>query len=187
MLSDRLQKPSNFSELTPEHQKFINEVIELQLNHPLKKINEFTKESLGNISNYLSGKKTPGERFLQRFYKFYKKEENILEDPEYILEVNEPEVPYNKHENSTLKAILKMANANELLAQSNKILAENNRDLIVLMKTTANGAERTLADVDSKFAALLELIADAAVDAKKYKSKHEAVFSLSKLYHDRVH
>lgn len=95
---------------------------------------------------------------------------------------NDPEQPYTTTDWSK-ETMLKLANANEILAKAHYNIAESNKDLVQMLKAATVGEKKeTFVDFDTMFGNLLGLIADILSD-KKPKSKNEVAALLSRVYH----
>jgi hypothetical protein len=82
----------------------------------------------------------------------------------------------------SMKTIYSLAQSNKQIAESNASLSRSNEELVMMMKATVNVQKQTDLNVSTRFADLLELIAEIGSGKKKWMSKQEAVAELSKRF-----
>lgn len=81
-----------------------------------------------------------------------------------------------------MRTIYSLAESNKQIAESNASLSRSNEELVIMIKSTVNGAPQTDATLSTKWTDLLELLAEIGTGKKRWLSKQEAVAELSKRF-----
>lgn len=100
-------------------QRFLEDVKKLDLKFPVATIAKETGYSTGNVSEYLSGKREPTERFLKKFYK-----SDLFKD-KLILE--EPEVTYNYWRAETERAQQQLVDMRKEIETLRSMISDKDR------------------------------------------------------------
>jgi len=110
----------------PMPEQFIRHVNSLKLKFPVASLARKTKESKGNISDFLNGNKNPSDNFLKKFYDLFPngfKDEQTSDEPEPETITAEKEPEY------TSVYIQEIAGYKERVVLLREVIAEKNKTI----------------------------------------------------------